>query len=822
MRLSPLFLGLVAAGCCGREAPVWDEIEPIYLGGSSATIELSALVTDDRGELLFQASSDAGVLIAEVFGSTLELTPQPGWVDSALVELQVTDRCGNTAVTDVLVHGAAGTPGAACPVTLIYTSPGEPGAVAVAGAFNDWSTTSHRMEQEGGVWTAELALPPGAYPYKLVELQPGAFGDQEAWTCDPQAPYIQCDPVAGREASDTSWDHVCAPGVPSCNSLLVVEPCDIPRLEVTRVAVDREAGRAVVEVEAAPGLAEIAEARVTLDGQAVSGWDGERFVVEVSGLQPGRHVLRFDVTDAEGRAAEQVVVPFWTDAFAWEDAVLYFAFLDRLQDGDPSNNHDEGATAVGGAFEGGDLRGLIELLPYLDDLGVTVLWLSNAQDNAEGAWAGDCGQTFAGYHAYWPDDPYAVEEHFGTEADLRELVDAAHARGMRVIMDWVANHVHETHPYYVEHPEWFNPFQSCQDRVDGQLNFDRIPETCWFAPYLPDVDYSQPEPLVQMVRDALWWAKTYDLDGFRVDAVKHMPHAVSWNLASAVRRELEHTEAGGDERFWTVGETFDGIGQVAAYLGENQLDGQFDFPLYFALRPAFVYDSMSLPDLMGALQESRSAFQGSLMSTFLGNHDVPRFVTDAAEGWVDPCDGGQMRVAGVPDDPWPYDRLKLAWTFLLTQPGVPLIYYGDELGLPGYGDPDNRQPLWHHAELSGVSSVEDLAERVTPHQASVLRHVAALTAARARHPALRGEGWVEWWAEDALFAYAKSHAGDHALVVLNRTETHRDLDNGLAFAGLPSSGRYEDVLTGEVFNPSGDSIRVSVPPRGSRVLVHRE
>src|SRR5690606_12980529 len=146
-------------------------------------------------------------------------------------------------------------------------------------------------------------------------------------------------------------------------------------------------------------------------------------------------------------------------------------------------------------------------------------------------------------------------------------------------------------------------------------------------------------------------------------------------------------------------------------------------------------------------------------------------------------------------------------------------YYGDELGLPGYGDPDNRQPLAWHADLDGVGSVADLAARVDPHQAGVLRHVAALARARAAHPAFRYGDWVEWWREDALFAYAISHRGDHALVVLNRTDSFRQLDNGLSFAGLPTTGTYEDVLTGEVFAPSGDFVSVTVPARGSRVLV---
>ena len=99
---------------------------------------------------------------------------------------------------------------------------------------------------------------------------------------------------------------------------------------------------------------------------------------------------------------------------------------------------------------------------------------------------------------------------------------------MRVIMDWVANHVHEDHPSASE--DWFNEEATCKDSVDGEENWNRIPEECWFAPYLPDIDYTDPVAMQWMIDDALWWAKEYELDGFRVDAVKHMSHAVAWNL----------------------------------------------------------------------------------------------------------------------------------------------------------------------------------------------------------------------------------------------------------------------------------------------------
>ncbi|MFT4623714.1 MAG: glycosidase, partial [Myxococcota bacterium] len=608
----------------------------------------------------------------------------------------------------------------------------------------------------------------------------------------------------------------------SCNSLLVVEPCDVPTLEVTTLDIDRDGNRVTVTVDAAQGAAELVSGIALLDGAEVdAGWDGTRFSATFDGLSEGRHTLRFTVTDADGVTSDEAYVPMWLDDWQWEEATLYFAFVDRLANGDTALDSSEGATALTGGYEGGDYAGLEALLPYLDDLGIDVLWLSNAQDNAEGGWDGDCGTTYAGYHAYWPDDPYAVEEHFGSEDDLARLIDAAHARGMRVIMDWVANHVHTSHPYYVEHPEWFNPLAECRAEVDGQQNWNRIPEACWFAPYLPDIDYGQPEPLTLMVDDALWWAKTYELDGFRVDAVKHMPHAVVYNLASAVHSELEHRPAGGDELFWTVGETFDGYDPIKAYIGEDQLVGQFDFPLYFALRSTFIGGETDLPSLMATTQTSEAAFSGALMSNFLGNHDVMRWMSEAAEGFQTACpDGSTMRNAEPPTDPFLYARMNLAWAWIFTQRAVPLIYYGDELGLPGYTDPDNRQPLWWYTggDLDGVDSVDALASRVDGNQAWVLGTVAGLSQGRKDHPAMRLGATVTWWEEPDVYAFSRTHEGDAMIALFNRSFDDRELTNGLSFAGLPTDATYVDVVTGETFQAADDSISVWLPANTARVL----
>jgi len=817
-----LALALLIGCGCGSDPPSWSALDTLYLGGEPVTLDLSPFVTDDKGIEEFEVVYPDG-LIAEIDGTNLTVTPESDFDGDVLLELSAIDACGNTAITflDVSASAPPTSPLADCTTTFTYTAQGAPGAVAVAGSFNDWDAAADRMTDQGnGTWTLDLDLAPGPYTYKFVEITEQAFDDLEQWVCDPTAELISCDP-GYKEPWATDWAHDCTLGNTTCNSMIVVPECTRPTLSVDTVDVNLGAGTLRVEVSASAGSAALADGTALLDDEPVAGaFDGERFVVDAT-VTPGRHTLRFTVTDAEGFVSDEAYVPVWTDGADEDAGVLYFAFVDRLANGDTSIDTSEGATASGGGYEGGDVQGLIDMLPYLDDMGVTVLWLSNLQGNTEGAWDGDCGQTYAGYHAYWPDAAREPEEHFGNEAVIEKLVDEAHDRGMRVIMDWVANHVHDTHPYAIDHPEWFNNDGVCKESVDGQQNWDRIPESCAFAPYLPDLDYSQPDVMTTMLEDALWWATTYELDGFRVDAVKHMPHAVTYNLQSLVKQRLEHEGSGLDNDFYTVGETFDSYDTINAYIGDDQLDGQFDFDLYRSIRGAFLQpENADLASLYGSYETSRAVYGDAPMSTFLGNHDVARFISEGAEGYVDPCQGGQIEHAPVPTDPWAYQSLRLGWTFLFTMPGRPLVYYGDELGMPGRGDPDNRQPMWWHAgDMAGIDSVDAMASRLNGEQAATLRHVAALSKARADHPAMYSGSWQEWWNEFDVFAAARTSGSDHALVLMNRSFDGRTLENGLAFAGLPE-GTYTDVLTGQTFGSSGDVISVDVPARGSRVLVY--
>ena len=691
-----------------------------------------------------------------------------------------------------------------CPVTFTATAQSAAAGMAVAGGFNAWSTEATPMvEGPDGVWSVTVNLAPGSYPYKLVE-KTGADGRNEEWSCDPNASETQCD--AGYD-----WNPSCGLGEGSCNSMITVANCDRPTLSLQSLDINRAAGAVRLTPSFSPARsgAALRSIRVELDGVEQTPLTNTD-ELNLSGLGEGRHTLRLTAVDEDGVGSEEVYVPFWTDDRQWATGLMYFVFVDRFEDGDASRNSTEGTNYSSTDYMGGDWQGVIDRLDYLDDLGVTALWLTAPQNNPKGAWGDKCGANFSGYHGYWPASANGLEEHFGDEALLRTLIDEAHARGMRVLVDWVANHVHDEHAY-AANTDWFNSELICQGDV-----WNTAPEVCWFDSFLPDIRYYDEDPLVQMVNDAVAFAKDYEIDGYRVDAVKHMPHSVYFNLQSKVVAEIEHRAAGGDEEFYTVGETFSGErGLIGSYVNDQELDAQFDFSMYWAILSAFARGESSLPQLDAEREASASAYSGYLMSTFLGNHDVDRFITHAA-GQVASLYGdgicgsdGRLRSPATPPG-WgePYERLMLAWTYLLTNEGLPLIYYGDEIGLEGFGDPDNRHMMRFDGELGADEQ-------------RVLSHVSALGQARRAHPALAIGQRTGWWSEDDVLGWARVYEGDEALVIVNRSGGERTLTNGLSFAGLTPGATFEDVLTGATVTASGDSISVTVPARGSVVLVRR-
>jgi len=695
-----------------------------------------------------------------------------------------------------------------CDIVFQYKADGPVASVTVPGEWNSWSESAHPMSDadEDGTWTVTLdagSIAPGHWGYKFLV-------NGTDWIFDPGNPLVK---YVGDDFT--------------VNSRVEVPDCAIPLLELESAHTDwaEKSVEVVVNVftgiDAQP-LDQQGGLYVEYRGEQLDGdWFDpalQRFVVKMGGLAQGKHSFVFHATNAKGQA-NPLFVPLWLEekTFEWEDAVLYFAMTDRFMDGDPSNNAPAPCLQEGHKVNwlGGDFSGIEQKIEdgYFDNLGVSAIWISPANDNPDGCYGGDLGLNYTAYHGYFPVSLEETESRFGSLEDLRDMVDSAHDHGIRVLMDLASNHVHEESGLWTVHKDWFHQELILCGQDD---NWNEHPIDCWFQPYLPDLDFRNIDAVIAFTDAAIRWARKADLDGFRVDAVKHMVHDFSRTLRYRVERELEASGV----PFYLVGETFvgewgggfgDAEGTIKAYVSSNELTGQFDFPIYWEVLKTFARDEGGMDELGEAMAGSLGFYgPNAVMSNFLGNHDVPRFISHATGhipdqwgngskemGWNDPPD--------LPQSQAPFDRLKQAFAFLMTVPGVPLIYYGDEIGMPGAGDPDNRRMM----QFDGL----------TGRQVSVRETVGALATIRAGHPATRKGEFEVLWSDDDGLAYGVSFSGD-ALVAVFNVVAGRDVSFSIAdVPGMPQSGSLADAITGEDVMVDAGQVSVFVEQLAFRILV---
>ncbi len=490
--------------------------------------------------------------------------------------------------------------------------------------------------------------------------------------------------------------------------------------------------------------------------------------------------------------------------YDWRDAVLYFVFVDRFLDGDPKNN---GAPVAGvdpaANYQGGDYAGVLKKIEegYFTDLGVNTLWLTVPMDNPDVKGLGTDGKQYSAYHGYWPQHLDATESRFGSLGELKGVVDAAHKAGLKVILDYAMNHVHDSSPVYQQHPGWFWPLDwSGKHCVCGQgcAWEGADAKRCWFTDYLPDWDYTQKDARTFSVDNAIKWAKDTGIDGYRLDAVKHIEDAWLTDLRARVTSDLE---PGSQQHFYMVGETFTGDqGLIKYYVNPSMLDGQFDFPFRMQLANKVLMRKGTMQELDGFIAASDSVYGAGVMSTFIGNHDLPRAIHLAQDQplwdneWADGKDRSWVNQPALPGGTSAFERLANAFTILYTMKGIPLVYYGDEVGMPGGGDPDNRRMM----QWSSYSAGQKL----------LLAHVKKLGAIRAAHPALRKGTRATLTASIDTYSYKLDLNGDTVYVLVNRG------DGQATVGGLPG-GAYTDLLTGT--DKAGPG--VDVPARSSLILV---
>jgi alpha-amylase len=475
----------------------------------------------------------------------------------------------------------------------------------------------------------------------------------------------------------------------------------------------------------------------------------------------------------------------------FRDEVIYQIVTDRFANGDPANDELEGARKDPSNLarhQGGDLRGIREHLDYLERLGVTTLWISPIVANVPVHGEAD------GYHGYWASDFTRVNPRFGSEAELRELVDAVHARGMKVILDVVVNHAgpvffydldgdgvldageseppfsasaYEPIAFPGEVPRlWRKSPEGVKPFALGPEHFHRRGATGSFEPGeqlvlgdfpsgLRDLATSSTALLDALVDTYVEWVRRSDVDGFRLDAAPHVDHADWQRFCTRLRSELA---ALGKERFLLLGEVFRGAPEeLAEYTQPGEFDSVFDFTFKRDVVDRYVLEGGAPADAKQALEAARAAYPRTPQELGIGLAPA-----DARVAFADNHDVARLR--GRLDDE---RAAALALTLTFTVDAVPAVYYGTEQGFRGQGGHGSREVLW-------ISGFDEAARpyRLIQRLARLRREHAALrygdlTVRYAAASGGRSEEDVPRAADAGLFAYERSHAKKRVLVVLN-------------------------------------------------------
>jgi len=685
----------------------------------------------------------------------------------------------------------------------------------IRSSFNNWSLATP-MTYKDGVWSAELFLAPGNYPYKFFSAK------DSKWFLDPANPLRMFD-------KDNPY------------SKLVVKDCRYPTIEL--------AGRPEIsdksikfQIKFTAGISgknpDFKKSEILLGREKADySFDKKTGIISIdyNAEYSGKFTWFFRIFDTDGFAAEVLTVPVWIEEtpFEWENAFMYQLMTDRFSNGDKSNDSPLPDIDEKANWQGGDFQGIIDRIEdnYFSDMGVNVLWISSPVANTENPGKGMGGDTryYAPYHSYWPvatgwtnelhipglDSP--IEKHFGSEEKLHELIQKAHKKGIRVMFDFVPNHVH-TDSYLwktYKNSGWFN---MAKDGLPANSNggytcgWER-PVECWFTDYLADIDYKNDEAMEAVINHLIWLIQEFDIDGLRLDAIRLMELDFTTTLKTVIQRKVTTTGI----LFYMIGETFTGdMGweEIGSYLGEHRLDGQFDFPLYHHIVRTFLLQSENFETFTKFLETNDYRYQndfykGSIMGNFIGNHDVARALSLANKDFDGVSSQGGAEAdwkvwensPELPEDELPFKKMRNALTFMFTHPGIPIIYQGDEFGMPGANDPDNRRMA-----LFG----DDLSEN----QKKNLSHTQILGNFRKNHPAFMHGKRKNLAVSENIYAFAMVHGDDTVIALFNNGEEEKTLKIDISGLKIDSA----ETLFSNKINISGKKLEITLEPFGAEII----
>ena len=517
--------------------------------------------------------------------------------------------------------------------------------------------------------------------------------------------------------------------------------------------------------------------------------------------------LEITAKDAEGEARSNFRLgrrnndPRAHAGFSSKDA-MYLIMTDRFADGDTVTDPPGDDRIAPRGWHGGDIAGIERHLDYLKQLGVTALWTTPVVSN---------GAMPESYHGYAATDLYAVDPHFGSLADYQHLSRALHAQGMKLVIDLAPNHVGIENPWVNDPPapNWFHgtrehhltvehDFYKLIDPHASRRAWQAITDG-WFTNDMPDLNQENPQVSRYLIQNALWWVETANLDGIRLDTFPYVRRAFWHDFHAELHSVYPHLT--------TVGEIFHRDPEVTSFfaggVARNGIDTglytPFDFPLFFTLRDVLA-EGKPMTELEDTLRQDSLYPHPERLATFIGNHDTTRFITAA---------GGSAA------------KLKLALGLILTLRGMPLIYSGDEIGLAGGNDPDNRRDF--PGGFAGDPSDAFRRSGRTAQQEEIFRWASGLLAYRKLHPELENGIEQNLLAGASTFAFVRAplgsgckpeHSSERLLIVVNKASQSKAVEIPIDRTALDGCTVFEAVQAAPGNQPrlSNGMLRIEEAP----------
>ena len=471
--------------------------------------------------------------------------------------------------------------------------------------------------------------------------------------------------------------------------------------------------------------------------------------------------------------------------FSNED-VIYLIFTDRFCDGNPDNNTigdllDEFTSTDLDGRHGGDIEGIISKLDYLNDLGVTALWMTPMLEN----------NMWMSYHGYAATDLYKIDPRFGSNELYKQLVDEAHKRGLKIILDHVSNHIGINHSWIKDLPfdDWLNGtvdnhIRAKHDKmafldVHGDSTIVKFTQEGWFEDYMPDLNQRNPYLKKYLIQNTLWWIEYSGLDGIREDTYPYADQNYLSEWAKAILDEYPN--------FNIVGEVWKGVPSIISGYQTNspvrKLDFDSNLPAVtdFALADAirwYLNDEKSIYHYYETLAQDIVYNDPDNLLVFFDNHDIERAMY-LSDGNV--------------------DKFKIALNLVLFTRGIPVIFYGTEIGIKGgpkHGE--LRQPFT--GGFAGDKRSAFFTNGRSEQENEIYDYLSELLKLRKDNPALAKGKLRHIYSGGYIYAFIKTYEDEQFIIILNTGEKENPVQANQFKMFLPEANKLQNLKTNEVID----------------------